>query len=217
MEAAVKVLVFVIVSLLLIVGLVILSNDNFAQKLKGVFGQGNQRQNAGGQQLGGQDGSGQGTGGDGDGTTIGSDGSTGGGQGGGGSTGGGGAPINSQFGYIFSYDTLGQSPSQTDLSPTFISTEYNWINQNTANIILGITIENSGEQTTSTHVVEIKFNNVVQEVVVPAMPALSFYVAQASYDNVNSGNHNLVVIVDKNNEITESNEDNNRVEQEVFV
>ena len=82
---------------------------------------------------------------------------------------------------------------------------------------MGITIENSGEQTTSTHVVEIKFNNVVQEVVVPAMPALSFYVAQASYDNVNSGNHNLVVIVDKNNEITESNEDNNRVEQEVFV
>ena len=208
MEAAVKVLVFVIVSLLLIVGLVILSNDNFAQKLRNVF------VNNDNDGLGAQ---GQQTGGDGDGTTIGSDGSTGGGQGGGGSTGGGGAPINSQFGYIFSYDTLGQSPSQTDLSPTFISTEYNWINQNTANIILGITIENSGEQTTSTHVVEIKFNNVVQEVVVPAMPALSFYVAQASYDNVNSGNHNLVVIVDKNNEITESNEDNNRVEQEVFV
>lgn len=207
-----KVLVFVFVALFIIFGIGMFWQDDSGGSLIERWGQSDGGTDFQGQQTGQ-------TGGSGDGTTggDGQDETGSGGEDGGGFTEGGGALINSQFGYITSYDTIGQSLPQTDLSPTLISTEYNWINSNTANIVLSVTIENSGEQTSFAYTVEFTFNNAIREVVVPAMPALSFYVAHVTYNNINIGNYNAVIVVDKNNEVTEADENNNRAEQEVFV
>ena len=165
---------------------------------------------------GGQQGQQQGQGGDGSGTT------TGNGQGQQGTDEQQGQPTlisAPASGYIINYETLGQSPPQTDYVPTIFSVSYDWVNSNTANIYIDITIENNGEATTTPTEVEITISGLSSQVLqLGPMQSAAFSTVRASYQNVPTGaTHTVTVKVDKDNLIPEGNEENNLLVSEEVV
>jgi hypothetical protein len=136
----------------------------------------------------------------------------------GGSGGGNTVTISENFGNIMTSIPIA-SPNEIDLTPSLVHLTYEWINANTADVTFAVTIENLGSEESGLSNVRL----IIQELGIDrilslvSIPAGSFYELETIIENVGPGNYEFTLIVDSENNVFETNEQNNEINSEMVV
>ncbi len=113
-------------------------------------------------------------------------------------------------------------PLRSDIVPSLIEISYNWINEDTAGIIVRALIENNGGDPTP-HELKMKIlftlkpENKTQILELPAIEAQAFHVSEASFNNTKKGNRVIEVYADSENIVLETDDNNNILRAEFPV